>query len=138
MTNVQLYTGRHAPSRPSRREYDFLLLNIFVLVQHGYIDRAAAVAEALYLMGEHSSEVLLARALVRFLAGEWRPTLACLEELDRLDPVERFGSYKLTERQRMRRYLKARCLYELNERAGARDAIDSYLRHGAHGIEEAE
>jgi hypothetical protein len=44
--------------------------------------------------------------------------------------VERFGSYKLTDRERMRRYIKARCLYELKERAGARDAVESYLRHG--------
>jgi hypothetical protein len=138
MTNVQVYTGQHAPSRPSRREYDFLLLNIFVLAQHGYVDRAAALAEALYLMGERAADVLLARALTRFLSGEWRPTLACLEELDRSDPVERFGTYRLTERQRMRRYLKARCLYELQERAGARDAVESYLRHGAEGAEEAE
>lgn len=33
----------------------------------------------------------------------------------------------------MRRYLKARCLYELRDTAGARDAVEVYLRHGEPG-----
>ena len=139
MTNLQLYSGKPpATTQPSRRERDFLLLNIFILAQQGYMDRAAVLVEALYLMGERSSDVLLARAVIRFFSGEWPEALKGLEELDREDPLERFGTYKLTDRQRMRRYLKARCLYELQERAGARDAIESYLRHGQEGLEEAE
>jgi hypothetical protein len=89
-------------------------------------------------MGERSSDILFARAVVAFFATDWVQTLKNLEELDREDPIERFGNYKLTERQRMRRYLKARCLYEQKERAGARDAVESYLRHGKAGIEEPE
>jgi hypothetical protein len=138
MTNLQVYTGGHSSGRPSRRERDFILLNIFVLAQQGYIDRAGVLAEALYLMEDRSADVLFARAIVRFFSGEWRETLSCLEELDREHPIERFGTYKLTERERMRRYLKARCLYELKERAGARDAVESYLRHGVEVGEEAE
>lgn len=30
----------------------------------------------------------------------------------------------------MRRYLKARCLFELDDPVRARDAIEVYLRHG--------
>ena len=138
MTNIQLFTGGRAPSLPSRRERDFLLLNVFVLAQQGYVDRAGVLVEALYLMGERSADVLLARTVTFFFAGEWALALACLEELDRQDPLERFGTYRLTERQRMRRYLKARCLYETRDLAGARDAIESYLRHGAEGAEESE
>jgi hypothetical protein len=138
MSNIQLYTGGQALEGPSRRERDFILLNIFVLAQQGYVSRAEVLVDALYLMGERSVDVLLARSVVRFLSGEWPQALACLEELDREDPIERFGAYKLTERQRMRRYLKARCLFELQERARARDAIDSYLRHGSDGNEEPE
>lgn len=138
MTSLQVYTGGHPTGQPSRRERDFLMLNIYVLAQHGYIDRAGVLVEALYLMGDRSADLLLSRALVRFLAGEWRATLACLEELDRADPIERFGNYRLSERQRTRRYLKARCLYELKEKAGVRDALESYLRHGTEGNEEPE
>lgn len=116
--------------RPSDRQRDFLLMTIFVLAQQGYIDRAGVLAEALYLTGETTPEVMLARAVLRFLAGEWSSTLACLEDLDRLDPVERFGSYRLTEPQRMRRFLAARCLFELGDRAKANDALEVYLRHG--------
>lgn len=138
MTNLQVYQRRASPGRPTGRERDFLLLNIFVLAQQGYVGKAGALADALYLMGERSADVLFARAVVAFLAENWDQTLTCLEELDREDPMERFGSYTLTDRQRMRRYLKARCLYERQDRAGARDAIESYLRHGAIGVEEPE
>ena len=120
------------------RQRDFLLLNIFVLSQHGYLDRAAIMAEALYTTGDTSSEVMLARSVLRYLRGDWLSALTCLEELDRLDPIERFGSYKLSERQRMRRFLKARCLYELEQPGRAKDAIDVYLRHGNSDGTEAE
>ena len=109
---------------------DFTLLTIFVLAQHGYLDRAAILAEALFVTGDSSSEVMLARAILRYLKGDWLSALTCLEELDRLDPIERFGTYKLSDRQRMRRFLKARCLHELDQPGRAKDAIDIYLRHG--------
>ncbi|RVU12574.1 hypothetical protein [Methylobacterium oryzihabitans] len=112
------------------RGRDFLLLTIFVLAQQGYVDRAGILAEALHMAGDASAEVLLARAVLRFFAGDWAAALACLDELDRAAPVERFGSYTLTDRERMRRYLKARCLFELGETAGAREAVGIYLRHG--------
>jgi hypothetical protein len=102
------------------------------------MDRAGSLAESLYLLGDNSAEVVLARAILRFFAREWMPALTGLEELDRIDPIERFGQYTLTDRQRMRRYLKARCLYELRQTVRARDAIESYLRHGAAGAEDSE
>lgn len=112
------------------RSRDFLLLNIFVLTQHGYVDQAGTLAEALYELGDRTAEVLLARAVLVFFRKDWEGTLARLEELDRVEPIERFGQYRLNDRQRMRRYLRARCLYELGERGRARDAVESYLRHG--------
>lgn len=129
------------PSQPSqlrRKEREFLLLNVFVLLQHGYVDKAGVLAEALYAIGDRSVEVLFARTVLRFLKQDWSSVLVCLDELDRIDPVERFGNYRLTERQRMRRYMKARSLYELKAKVGARDAIETYLRHGASGQEIAE
>lgn len=112
------------------RSRDFLLLNIFVLAQHGYVEQAATLAEALHELGDGSAEVLLARAVLTFFRTDWEGALARLEELDRIEPIERFGHYRLTDRQRMRRYVRARCLFELGERGRARDAVESYLRHG--------
>lgn len=117
--------------RPDVRQRDFLLITIFVLAQQGYIDRAGLLAEALHLVGDDSAETLLARAVLRFFAGDWTAALGVLEELDLLAPIERFGSYRLDDRQRMRRYLKARCLFELQDKVRARDAVEVYLRRGA-------
>lgn len=129
------------PARPGpagraafdKRERDFLLLNIHVLARHGYVERAAVLAEAMHLAGDMSPDVLLARAVLRFSLRDWPGALGCIEELDRIDPAERFGSYRLTDRQRMRRYIKMRALHEMNEGARARDAREVYLRHGAEG-----
>ncbi len=115
----------------STQQRDFLLLSIFVLAQHGYTDRASALAELLHILGDASHEVTLARAILRFCARDWEGTLVCLNELDRVAPIERFGAYTMNDLQRMRRYLKARCFYELKDYANAKDVIESYLRHGS-------
>jgi hypothetical protein len=120
------------------RQRDFLLLNIFVLAQHGYIERAGVLADALHVLGDNSSEVTLARAVLRFFAQDWSAALACLDDLDRIDPIEKFGSYVMSDAQRMRRYLKARCFYELKEFPRARDVVESYLRHGVETADAAE
>lgn len=129
-------TERLAPL--SRRQRDFLLLNIYVLTQHGYVERARVLAEAMLAGGDTSVEVHLARAVLRFADGRWREALEALDVLDRIDPIERFGSYRLNNRQRMRRYLRTRCLFELGEKARVRDALESYMRHGEAGLEEPE
>ena len=136
MTTLPVHPRSALPAPPAEpgpdaRERDFLLLTIFVLAQQGYIDRAGLLAEALHLVGDASDETLLARAVLRFFTQDWEAALACLEDLDRQAPIERFGAYTLTERQRMRRYLKARCLFELDDSVRARDAIEVYLRHGS-------
>lgn len=120
------------------RQKDFVMLTVYVLVQQGYVARAGVLLEALYLAAGASPEVMLGRALLRFFRRDFSNALSCLEELDRIDPLERFGQYRLTERQRMRRYMKARCLYELNEDIRARDAVEVYLRHGVVEATEAE
>jgi hypothetical protein len=114
----------------STRQRDFLLLTIFVLTQHGHIERARALAEALHAMGDNSGEVTLARAVLRFFSQDWEAALACLDDLDRISPIERFGTYTMNDSQRLRRYLKARCFHELKDYSRARDVVDSYLRHG--------
>ena len=58
--------------------------------------------------------------------------------LDRIDPIERFGTYRLNTRQLMRRYLKTRCYFELGETTRMRDALDAYVRHAVTTPEEPE
>lgn len=137
MSNVVI-AKPHRSGAVRRRERDFLLLNIYVFTRHGYIEQARIFADALYQMGETTADVLLARAVTRFLLGEWAAALAALEELDRADPVERFGAYQPSPKQRMRRYLKARSLHELGMNENVGDALEAYLRHGVAGIEEPE
>lgn len=127
-----------AGRRLKRRQRDFLLLNIFVLLQHGYIERASLLADAMFFSGEEDGEVQLARAILRFGRGHWRETLEVLEILDRIDPIERFGTYRLSTRQLMRRYLKTRCYFELGETTRMRDALDAYVRHTVPTPEEPE
>lgn len=136
--DASLPVERGRPPPLSRRQRDFLLLNIYVLTQQGYGERARTLAEAMLAAGDGSVEVHLARAVLRFADGRWRDVLDVLDHLDRIDPLERFGSYRLNERQRMRRYLRTRCLYELGETARVRDSLDSYMRHGQAGLEEPE
>jgi hypothetical protein len=117
-------------ARPTTRQRDFLLLTVFVLAQHGYVERAGVLLEALHLLSPPNTDILFGRAVLRFFRRDYAAALACLDELDRFDPIERFGRYRLTERQRMRRFLKARCLFELREDTRAREAVEVYLRHG--------
>ncbi|MGJ0508136.1 MAG: hypothetical protein ACR652_13625 [Methylocystis sp.] len=125
-------------SEPTSRERDFLLLTVYVLARQGYVARAAVLLEALHLASAPTAEVTLGRAILRFFKRDFSNALTCLEELDRIDPLERFGHYRLTERQRMRRYLKARCLFELNEVSRAREVLDVYMRHGDADTIDAE
>ena len=95
-------------------------------MQHGQLAKASALAEALVRSGDDSREALLAQAVITFARGDYETTLSVLSSLDRIDPIERYGKKNLTDRQRMRSYLRARSLHELGD---GRNAIDLYLRH---------
>jgi outer membrane PBP1 activator LpoA protein len=127
-----------AGPRLTRRQRDFLLLNIFVLLRHGYVERARVLAEALYRLGDDSVNVHLARAVLRFAAGDWQEALDVLERLDHVSPIERFGSYRLNEQQRARRYIKMKCFSEMGDQLRTRDALEAYLRHGEEGTDLTE
>ncbi len=120
-----------SPTELGTKHRDFLLLTIFVLTQHGLVERATVLLDAMIAAGDSSKDVRLAEAVLSFFMEDYDRTLESLEKLDRIDPIERFGQQKLNERQRMRRYLRAKCLHEIRAEAEARDAIDIYLRRGA-------
>lgn len=110
------------------RQADFLQLTAYVMAQHGKYERADTLLAALCAAGDSSLPVLLSRAVLRFHLGDFGRALAFLEEIDARDPIERFGMQKLNERQKLRRYLRARCYRELGLLAKSNDAVDIYLR----------
>lgn len=108
-------------------ERDFLLLLVFVYLQHEMFDRAQAIVEAMLEAGDGSREAVLAHAVIAFCKKDYEKTLEVLARLDRVDPIERYGRKTLTERQRMRSYLRARSLYELG--GDMKATVDLYIRH---------
>ncbi|WP_187972878.1 hypothetical protein [Aquibium microcysteis] len=108
-------------------ERDFLLLVIYIYLQHQMNDRAQILVEAMAEAGDGSREVVLAQAILAFMRKDYERTLEVLARLDRIDPIERYARNTLSERQRMRSYLRARSLHELGDDAAA--TVDLYIRH---------
>lgn len=108
-------------------ERDFLLLLVFVYLQHEMFDRAQVIVEAMLEAGDASREAVLAHAVIAFCKKNYERTLEVLTRLDRVDPIERYTRKTLTERQRMRSYLRARSLYELG--GDMKATVDLYIRH---------
>ena len=117
-------------------ERDFLLLLVFVYLQHEMLDRAQAIIEAMLEAGDGSREAVLAQAVIAFCKKNYEKTLEVLARLDRVDPIERYGRRTLTDRQRMRSYLRARSLYELGGDMQA--TVDLYIRHRDYEGDEEE
>jgi hypothetical protein len=115
-------------------ERDFLLLLVFVYLQHEMFDRAQAIVEAMLEAGDGSREAVLAQAVIAFCTRNYERTLEVLTRLDRVDPIERYARKTLTERQRMRSYLRARSLYELG--GDMKATVDLYIRHQEYDGDE--
>jgi hypothetical protein len=115
-------------------ERDFLLLLVFVYLQHDMFDRAQIIVEAMLEAGDGSREIVLAQAVLAFCKKDFEKTLEVLTRLDRVDPIERYARKTLTERQRMRSYLRARSLYELG--GDMKATLDLYIRHQEYDGEE--
>lgn len=105
----------------TRRQRDFLRLNIYVQMQHGFIDRAASLAECLNLIGDDSTEALLAKAVTAFAQKRWDDTLNSLEKLKHKAIPQEDPDLKLCL------YLEIRCHYERGDLAAADQEIKRYL-----------
>lgn len=114
-------------SKLNGRHKDFLLLNIYILTQHGKYHEAFTLVSSMRVLGESSKDTLLAYTVLLFLLERYELALEGLRELDAVDPLEQFGKYVQSDEQTMRRYIKARCLYSLHDEEVAKDAIDIYL-----------
>ena len=105
----------------TQRHRDFLRLNIYVQMQHGFIDRAASLAECLSLLGDESTEALLSKVVTAFAQKRWNDTLISLEKLKQKSIPQGDPDCKLCL------YLEIRCRFEQGDLAGADQRIKRFL-----------
>jgi hypothetical protein len=116
----------------SARQHDFLLLAIFVRLQHARHDEAKSMVDAAQLLGVNSPELAFAKAVVEHLSGNHRAALAAARNCEVIEPAELGADPKALRRIRMRNYIKARAILSLTGALDdeARSALDFYLRMG--------
>lgn len=116
----------------TREQMDYLLLGVFVRMQHLRHAEAQVLLDALMVMGYRTPEVLMAKAVVENELGNHAGVLATLTQLDRIDPPQFREGHKADPRVRMRSFLQARATYALRGELDAEGAaaLDFYLRQG--------
>jgi hypothetical protein len=102
---------RNGMLEPRLRAY--ICLHVFVLMQHGYYDKASVWLELLHGAGDRSEHVLFTRSAALFLEGRYPEAVAALQEADRHHPIERFGEVQVDDRQKLRVYMRTRCAFEM-------------------------
>lgn len=122
-----------AESALSRLENEYLMLAIFVRIQHLLFDEAKTLIYAMLAAGEISPDLLFAKAVVENSLGDHESALSTVRQLEILDPATMAASSKGIRRARMRAYIKARSTFattgSLDEEGRA--ALEFYLRHGS-------
>jgi hypothetical protein len=113
-------------------ERDYLMVALFVRIQHLRYAEAEVLIRALITAGEVTPDLLFAKAVVENATGAYESALATVRQLEQISPAMAEAKSKATRRARMRAYIKARASFaltgELDEEARA--ALDFYLRHG--------
>ncbi|KZM47360.1 hypothetical protein [Labrenzia sp. OB1] len=90
------------------RQRDYLLLTVFVLARHHYIDRALTLVEGLLALGEDDEDILFAQVILNFLQGECSDALSGLDKLMQRD-ANATSAGRPQEKQVVQLYLRARC-----------------------------
>jgi hypothetical protein len=121
-------------------ERDYLMIALFVRIQHLRYAEAATLIRALLTAGEITPELLFAKAVVENAMGLHEAALATVRQLEHLSPAMAEAKTKATRRARMRAYIKAKASFALTGVLDdeARAAIDFYLRHGRSRKRSAE
>lgn len=113
-------------------ERDYLMVALFVRIQHLRYAEAGVLIRALITAGEVTPDLLFAKAVVENATGAYEDALATVRHLEQISPAMVEAKSKAMRRARMRAYIKARASFaltgELDEEARA--ALDFYLRHG--------
>ncbi|WP_163850663.1 hypothetical protein [Pseudooceanicola aestuarii] len=118
--------------RLSRRERDYILLDIYVRMQHGRYEEARRLIDGLLALDQETPDILLARAIVQAMLGEDEAVLDTIRHLERIDPAEIVSGRAPGEKVRVRSFLKARAKFALTGALDedARAALDFYMRQG--------
>lgn len=95
----------------------YVRLHVFVLMQHGYYEKASIWLDLLHAAGDRSEHVLFTRAAALFLSGRYSEAVVALQEADRHHPIERFGEVQVDDRQKLRVYMRTRCAFEMKRQA---------------------
>ena len=106
----------------SREHRSYICLHVFVLAQHGYFNRALLWLNVLYQLDDRTEHVLFSRATALFLAEDYAAAILALQELDARHPTETFGEKILSDKEKMRNYMKIRSQSELKKRLTAASA----------------
>ena len=113
-------------------EQDYLMMALFVRIQHQQCDAAHTLIKALITAGEVSPDLLFAKAVVENALGAHDDALLTVSQLENIAPATMSATPKQVRRARMRSYIKARASFALSGDldAEAKTALDFYLRHG--------
>ncbi|MDX8355154.1 hypothetical protein [Cognatiyoonia sp. IB215182] len=102
----------------SDQQRDYLLMTVFVFARNGETQRAKQIVDGLLAIGERSTKVRTAQAVLAFLAEDYALALNCL---DRMDGDLHQDKPLNDEAARMRQYLRARCYYSVGREDEASD-----------------
>lgn len=113
-------------------ERDYLMIALFVRIQHLRFAEAELLIRALVTAGEVTPDLLFAKAVVENALGAHESALATVRHLEQISPAMAEAKTKVMRRARMRAYIKARASFALTGELDdeARAALDFYLRHG--------
>lgn len=125
--------GPELASALPKLESDYLMIALFVRIQHLRFAEADVLIRALMTAGEITPDLLFAKAVVENAMGAYEAALSTVRQLEHLSPAMAEAKTKATRRARMRAYIKARASFALTGVLDdeARAAIDFYLRHGS-------
>lgn len=124
--------GPELSSALPKLERDYLMIALFVRIQHLRFAEADVLIRALITAGEITPDLLFAKAVVENAMGAHEAALSTVRQLEQLSPAMAEAKTKATRRTRMRAYIKARASFALTGELDdeARAALDFYLRHG--------
>jgi hypothetical protein len=124
--------GPDVASALPKLERDYLMVALFVRIQHLRFAEAAVLIRALITAGEITPDLLFAKAVVENAMGAHEAALSTVRHLEHLSPAMAEAKTKATRRARMRAYIKAKASFALTGELDdeARAALDFYLRHG--------
>lgn len=114
----------------SKNQSDYLMIALFSRIQHMHHADAKTLLEAALILAPDHADLWFCKAVTESALGDGEAALEAIRQCERLEPAARLDSARARTRMRMRNYIKARSLYDLNGDLGVegRAALDFYLR----------